>query len=826
MARRGSRVLRRAFLIGAGSLVLGIGARDSGFGVRLIAAGALLMAVPCGVWWRRWSGSAGTVRRWSWRSRWNHGLASRWQILWKASRFAMRRQMRTLRPSYRELSFWARLRVPTSEFAYRLCKVGWLWVWASCEDVKQTLGGPRYGKSVEEICRIIDAPGAVIATSTRTDLYEKTHRLRELRGPVFVFNPSGMGGIATDVTFDPLTGCTDPKTAVDRAGDLIAGAGSTGSDGSSQGDREHWAGQARDTLAVLMHAAALGGASMRDVHAWVSNPKPHYNKVREMLDASPEAVGFGHELEHFVNTNDRTLTSITQSIRPALMWLHDPGAARAAGQPVTGPVIDATGVTVPLPDGPPAPGLDVEALLFQRGTVYLLGAEDAQLAPLLTALTGHIARTGRQVAGRLPDGRLDPPATFALDEAPNICLVPLPQVDQRFRRAGHADAHPGPVQRAAGATLGPARRCGDHEQRRGGGHLRRHQGRGRPARALHADRRPRRTRDHPRSPRQGDLGVHAPGADLQPGPARAAAEVPRGGDPPRPTAGDRQGRAVLETRRLPRRAAGRPTREARRDLGAAPRGRRALLGRTEGRRGRAGRRRQPTWPASCTSSTGKRSHAARNAAPSRPRLSGPRTSRSTRNRPARTGTTRHPTVKTGPARAVTAMTDTTATTATVAATAARPGWLIHPVQAWRAYQAALAERADAEARAAGLTVEDVGRGVRRYRDPVLDQLAAHRAGSVPYAGGTGRGQGSRGLVVAEAGRGGRCAGRPGRRAGVRHEPRCRGSRRRAARRWAGCAGEPRDGPPWRAGCSWLSDRPAGRAQHGRGRGGTRPATPA
>ncbi len=46
-----------------------------------------------------------------------------------------------------------------------------------------------------------------------------------LRGPVFVFNPSGMGGIATDVTFDPLTGCTDPKTAVDRAGDLIAGAG-------------------------------------------------------------------------------------------------------------------------------------------------------------------------------------------------------------------------------------------------------------------------------------------------------------------------------------------------------------------------------------------------------------------------------------------------------------------------------------------------------------------------------------------------------------------------------------------------------------------------
>jgi type IV secretion system protein VirD4 len=429
MARRGSRWLWRSFLLGLGLLFVGVKSGDSGFGVRLVLAGLVLSGVPLGVWWRRWSGSIGMVRRGSARSRWNQGLASRWQVVWKASRFAMRRQMRTLRPSYREMSWWRRLRVPTSEFAYRLCKVGWLWVWASCEDVKLTLGGPRHGKSVEEICRIIDAPGAVVATSTRADLYEKTHRLRAARGPVFVFNPSGIGGIATDVSFDPLSGCTDPKTAMERAGDLIAGA-STSIGGTSQGDREHWAGQARDTLAVLMHAAALGGASMRDVHAWASNPAPYHSKVREMLEASPEAVGFGHDLDHFVTTNDRTRTSITQSIRPALMWLHDPGAARAAGQPVTAPVIDATGVTVP--DGPPPAALDVEALLFGHGTVYLLGAEDAHLAPLLTALTGHIARTGRQVAGRLPDGRLDPPATFALDEAAIICLIPLDKWSSDF----------------------------------------------------------------------------------------------------------------------------------------------------------------------------------------------------------------------------------------------------------------------------------------------------------------------------------------------------------------------------------------------------------
>ena len=68
-------------------------------------------------------------------------------------------------------------------------------------------------------------------------------------------NPERLG--RRDVAFDPLTGCRDPKTAVDRAADLIAGASSS-VDGSSQGDREHWAGQARDTLAALSRILDLG----------------------------------------------------------------------------------------------------------------------------------------------------------------------------------------------------------------------------------------------------------------------------------------------------------------------------------------------------------------------------------------------------------------------------------------------------------------------------------------------------------------------------------------------------------------------------------------
>ena len=53
--------------------------------------------------------------------------------------------------------------------------------------------------------------------------------------------------------------------------------------------------------------------------------------------------------------------------------------------------------------------------------------------------------------------------------------------------------------------------------------------------------------------------------------------------------------------------------------------------------------------------------------------------------------------------------------------------VLHPVRAWCQLTQALADRADAQARAAGLTVEVLPGGVRRYRDPRLDQVAAHRA---------------------------------------------------------------------------------------------------
>ncbi len=313
----------------------------------------------------------------------------------------MRKRAGTVRPSLAELGRWARWRLPVVDVALELCRSGWLTVWSPIEDVVMIFGGPRTGKTGWLAGRIIDAPGAVLVTSTRTDLYELCAPLRAAKGPVYVFNAVGLAGLASTITFDPLTGCADPVTASERATDMVAAVSRAG--GGAGGDREFWNAQARRVLAALLHAAALGSKSMRDVLGWVADPERAAREVPGLLRRSG-VQAFEQDLGQFLSTNERTRTSITSTVMPALGWLTHPAAAAAAraGQ-----------------------GFDVERLLRERATVFLLGAEETQAGPLVCALTGHIAREARQLAATSPKGRLDPNLTLALDEAALISPVPL-----------------------------------------------------------------------------------------------------------------------------------------------------------------------------------------------------------------------------------------------------------------------------------------------------------------------------------------------------------------------------------------------------------------
>ena len=373
----------------------------------LVVIGLLLAVVV----WSRWSRTSATVTRWGARSRRKAGVASTWDVARVASGPAVKRRAAVVRPSLARRSRWARwwllLALPTVEVGVRLCRVGLLSVWSSVEDVTMVFGGPRTGKTQWLAGRVLDAPGAVLVTSTRTDLYELCAPLRARRGPVYVFNAVGLAGLGSTITFDPLTGCTDPVVATERATDMVAAT----SRASTGGDREFWEAQARRVLAALFHAAALGGKEMGDVQKWVSDADTALREVPMLLRRAGDPA-FEQDAVQFLKTNDRTKTSITSTISAALTWLTSPPAAAAAT-----PTCDSW-----LGEGG---GFDVSRLLDHRATVFLLGAEETQAAPLVCALTGHIAREARRLAALEPGGRLDPPLTLVLDEAALVSPVPL-----------------------------------------------------------------------------------------------------------------------------------------------------------------------------------------------------------------------------------------------------------------------------------------------------------------------------------------------------------------------------------------------------------------
>lgn len=357
--------------------------------------------------------TASVVSRWGRVSRRKHGVASTVDVVRFASGVAMHRKAGVVRPSLAGAGgwtqrqwwsgLWTRWTVPTDQIAVLMCRVGRHRVWALIEHVTVVFGGPRKGKTAWLACRMIDAPGAVLATSTRTDLYAITSALRATGGrPVSVFNAAGLGQVPSTIAFDPLTGCADPTAALERATDLL-GSGT----GSGSSERDHWVGQARRVLGALLHAAALGGLGMHTVLEWVSDTDAAYREITTLLRRSP-MPSYVSDVKQFLGTNERTRTSITATMMPALAWLASPAAVAAT-----------TGATP----------FDVAGLLRERGTVYLLGAEEAHTAPLLAALTGFIAREARRIAAGDSDlarrGRLDPPLTLALDEVALICRVPL-----------------------------------------------------------------------------------------------------------------------------------------------------------------------------------------------------------------------------------------------------------------------------------------------------------------------------------------------------------------------------------------------------------------
>ncbi|CAL8898176.1 hypothetical protein KVA01_08540 [Kocuria varians] len=336
------------------------------------------------------------------------GTATRHEVARAASTTALLRRAGTLRPTLENPK--------PADVGYRLGSSHRQEVWASVEDSILLVGAPRSGKGLFLVIpAILDAPAAVVTTSTRPDNVTACLRARRRIGPVAVFDPQHLaGGLPAGLRWSPIRGCESPQTAMIRAAGLASATGLSAG-GVEGGD--FWEGKTKAALQALLHAAALDGRSPAELFRWTLDPTSAADAVAILTNHPQAATGWADSLASMLDADPRTRDSIWQGVSLSLAALADPRVLEAVS---------------------PADGeeFDPEAFIQQRGTLFLLatGAGAGNSAALVAALVEDLVETARRLAARSTGARLDPPMLLALDEIGN--LSPLPSLPTLMSEGG------------------------------------------------------------------------------------------------------------------------------------------------------------------------------------------------------------------------------------------------------------------------------------------------------------------------------------------------------------------------------------------------------
>ena len=372
-----------------------------------ITAALMLTALTVAGFWT-WSLIRRTMRQAAADPHRQEGTATGHEVAKAASAKALMRRAGTLRPS---------LATPDpGDVGYRLGTAHHREVWASVEDSILLIGPPRSGKGLHLIIpAILDAPGAVVTTSTRPDNVTACLRARRRVGPVAVFDPQHLAeGLPAGMRWSPIRGCESPQTAMIRAAGLASATGLSAG-GVEGGD--FWEGKTKAALQALLHAAALDGRSPSELFRWTLDPTSAADAVAILTNHPDAATGWADSLASMIDADPRTRDSIWQGVSLSLAALADPR------------VLDAVS---------PADGeaFDPEAFIRERGTLFLLatGAGAGNSAALVAALVEDLVETARRMAARSTGARLDPPMLLCLDEIGN--LAPLPSLPTLMAEGG------------------------------------------------------------------------------------------------------------------------------------------------------------------------------------------------------------------------------------------------------------------------------------------------------------------------------------------------------------------------------------------------------
>ncbi|GAA1377217.1 type IV secretory system conjugative DNA transfer family protein [Streptomyces beijiangensis] len=285
-------------------------------------------------------------------------------------------------------------------------------IWGTPEQNYLILAPSRQGKSIILNSMIYRWAGAVVHTSSKVKDHLVTRGLRELLGPVWVWDPLGLSGEKALNTFrwDPIRGCEDRSVAIQRAAYLLYGSRSN--PGASV--EEFFKSTAGEVLARFLNAAALGNKTMLDVYAW-SQDRSDFSAITILMNSGADP-GWISTLKSRQEVVQGTGDGIFTTLSNALAWMANPKVAATV-----------------LPG--PGEHFDAEAFLTNQGTLYMIGSKEpgSVIAPLYVMFADYLRRVAIELGNKTDNGRMDPPCLWALDEVANI--IPLP-VDQWMTDSG------------------------------------------------------------------------------------------------------------------------------------------------------------------------------------------------------------------------------------------------------------------------------------------------------------------------------------------------------------------------------------------------------
>jgi len=289
-------------------------------------------------------------------------------------------------------------------------------LFSSWEDVVLAYMAPRSGKSTAlAIPAVLSAPGAVIATSNKADVWSATAAIRadETGQRVWTFDPQHIAWAPQTWWWDPLADLTCVEEAERLASHFVL---------TVEDDRgkDIWGPAAQELLAALMLAARSCGGTMHDVYDWLNdeaNPVP----VETLKGAGYR--GIAASLAGTQASPAETRGSVYFTARVAAKCLRNPEITAWITPPIDPIVTGPDGTAVRVEQFRPA------ALPSSKQTLYLLSKDGGgSAAPLVAALTDRVMRAAT-LAAEKAGGRLDPPMVVVLDEAANICrIADLPQL--------------------------------------------------------------------------------------------------------------------------------------------------------------------------------------------------------------------------------------------------------------------------------------------------------------------------------------------------------------------------------------------------------------